>query len=45
MQMTLPEHGIETPSDIQIQAIPRILEGDTLAIQSFTGSGKVSVQL
>ena len=45
MQVTLPKQGIDTPSDIQMQAIPRILAGDTLAIQSFTGSGKVSVHL
>lgn len=36
----LPTMGVEDPSEIQEQAIPAILKGDTLAIQAFTGSGK-----
>lgn len=37
----LPKHGVEEPSEIQVQAVPSILEGKTVAMQSFTGSGKV----
>lgn len=37
----LPTMGVEAPSDIQMQAIPAILKGDTLAMQAYTGSGKV----
>ena len=37
----LPNIGVEAPSEIQLSAIPEISKGTTLAIQSFTGSGKV----
>lgn len=33
--------GVHDPSDIQRVAMPQIVEGRTLAIQSYTGSGKV----
>jgi superfamily II DNA/RNA helicase len=37
----LPEMGVLTPSPIQEAAIPRILSGESIVIQSSTGSGKV----
>lgn len=36
---------IDTPSPIQAAAIPDILKGTNCAIQSYTGSGKVSMRL
>jgi ATP-dependent RNA helicase DeaD len=38
----LAESGIEVPSPIQESAIPVLLSGANAAIQSYTGSGKVS---
>ena len=41
VQVRLAEIGVHEPSDIQRAAMPHIVEGRTLAIQSYTGSGKV----
>lgn len=41
-QAGLAEGGIEVPSPIQEAAIPVLLSGSNAAIQSYTGSGKVS---
>jgi superfamily II DNA/RNA helicase len=41
VQAMLPRIGVDAPSDIQVAAIPEICRGQPLAIQSFTGSGKV----
>jgi hypothetical protein len=41
VQMMLWKLGIDAPSEIQVAAIPVIRKGTTMAIQSFTGSGKV----
>lgn len=38
----LAETGIEVPSPIQEASIPVLLSGANAAIQSYTGSGKVS---
>jgi superfamily II DNA/RNA helicase len=32
---------IQNPTDVQIAAIPKVLAGGNVAIQSYTGSGKV----
>lgn len=44
-QVMLPSHGIDEPSEIQVQAIPSILASKTVAIQSYTGSGKAGFDL
>ena len=33
--------GVQTPTPVQEAAIPRVLRGENIAIQSYTGSGKV----
>lgn len=38
----IEDKGYETPSDIQIQAIPLLLEGHDLLAQSQTGTGKTA---
>ncbi|CAM6117804.1 unnamed protein product [Calypogeia fissa] len=41
----LGEEGLEVPTDVQVAAIPVILEGHDAAIQSYTGSGKTLAYL
>jgi superfamily II DNA/RNA helicase len=45
LQSCLAESGIELPSPIQEAAIPQLLAGHNAAVQSYTGSGKVSLKL
>ena len=33
--------GVQMPTPVQEAAIPRVLRGENIAIQSYTGSGKV----
>jgi superfamily II DNA/RNA helicase len=42
LQSCLAESGIELPSPIQEAAMPQLLAGHNAAVQSYTGSGKVS---
>jgi superfamily II DNA/RNA helicase len=41
IQVMLPTMGVHMPSDIQHSAIPLIKDGRSIALQSYTGSGKV----
>ncbi|KAH9328596.1 hypothetical protein KI387_000704 [Taxus chinensis] len=41
----LKDEGLEVPTDVQVTAIPTILEGQDVAIQSYTGSGKTLAYL
>lgn len=41
LQGNLQSMGIHEPTEVQQQAIPAMLEGRNIAIQSYTGSGKV----
>ena len=41
-QGALAEAGIAEPTPVQLEAIPQILSGSDVAVQSYTGSGKVS---
>ncbi len=45
MQMRLREMGVLQPTDVQREAIPKALTGTNVAIQCYTGSGKVRVLL
>lgn len=40
-QAGLAQLSITAPSPIQSAAVPAVLSGDNVAIQSYTGSGKV----
>ncbi len=40
-QGRLYEMKIEKPTQVQIAAIPKVLSGSNVAIQCYTGSGKV----
>ena len=40
-QMRLKEMGVLQPTDVQQEAIPKALTGTNVAIQCYTGSGKV----
>jgi hypothetical protein len=42
LQSCVGESGIELPSPIQEAAMPQLLAGHNAAVQSYTGSGKVS---
>lgn len=42
MQAGLAQQNIVEPSPIQTAAVPVVLTGENVAIQSYTGSGKVS---
>ena len=41
-QDALAAAGIMEPTPVQLEAIPHILRGSDVAVQSYTGSGKVS---
>lgn len=41
VQMRLKEMGVLQPTDVQREAIPKALTGTNVAIQCYTGSGKV----
>ena len=41
MQMRLKELGVIEPTEVQREAIPKAMAGASLAIQCYTGSGKV----
>jgi superfamily II DNA/RNA helicase len=41
VQAFLDELGIMDPTEVQAAAIPRVLQGGNVAIQCYTGSGKV----
>ena len=41
-QGALAAAGISEPTPVQLEAIPQILRGVDAAVQSYTGSGKVS---
>ena len=41
VQMRLKEMGVLEPTDVQQEAIPKALTGINVAIQCYTGSGKV----
>lgn len=41
----LKDEGLDVPTDVQVSAIPTILEGHDVAIQSYTGSGKTLAYL
>ena len=41
VQAYLDELGIMDPTEVQAAAIPRVLQGGNVAIQCYTGSGKV----
>ncbi|GLJ46041.1 hypothetical protein SUGI_0970040 [Cryptomeria japonica] len=41
----LKVEGLEVPTDVQVTAIPMILKGQDVAIQSYTGSGKTLAYL
>ena len=41
LQGALPAAGIVEPTPVQLEAIPHILRGVDVAVQSYTGSGKV----
>lgn len=43
VQAGLSKQGITSPSPIQAASIPEVLSGSNVAIQSYTGSGKVSL--
>ncbi len=45
MQMRLGELGVVQPTEVQSEAIPRALTGANVAIQCYTGSGKVDHSL
>ncbi|KAL3678012.1 hypothetical protein R1sor_020968 [Riccia sorocarpa] len=45
LQLRIQEEGLEVPTDVQVAAIPTILDGHDAAIQSFTGSGKTLAYL
>lgn len=45
LQEALVQQGIERPTEIQIQAIPLLLQGQDVIGQSFTGSGKTLAYL
>ncbi|KAL2641455.1 hypothetical protein R1flu_009042 [Riccia fluitans] len=45
LQRRVAEEGLEVPTDVQVAAIPTILDGHDAAIQSFTGSGKTLAYL
>ena len=40
-QAGLAEQGFHAPSEVQAAAIPVILQGRNVGVQSYTGSGKV----
>ena len=40
MFQSLSRQGFKTPSNIQLRAIPKALKGETLMVQSATGTGK-----
>jgi len=40
MLASLTRQGFKNPSDIQLKSIPKALKGETLMVQSATGSGK-----
>lgn len=40
MLVSLSRQGFSTPSSIQLRAIPKALKGETLMVQSATGTGK-----
>jgi superfamily II DNA/RNA helicase len=41
----LKDEGLDVPTDVQVSAIPTILKGHDVAIQSYTGSGKTLAYL
>eukprot|EP01018_Ginkgo_biloba_P017963 Gb_01276 [translate_table: standard] len=41
----LEEEGLHVPTDVQVSAIPNVLKGHDVAIQSYTGSGKTLAYL
>ena len=41
VQMRLKEMGVQQPTDVQREAIPKALTNSNVAIQCYTGSGKV----
>uniref|UniRef100_A0A0C9S8H6 RNA helicase n=1 Tax=Wollemia nobilis TaxID=56998 RepID=A0A0C9S8H6_9CONI len=41
----LKDEGLDVPTDVQVTAIPNILKGQDVAIQSYTGSGKTLAYL
>lgn len=41
LQMRLGEMGVLQPTEVQLAAIPKALTGVNLAVQCYTGSGKV----
>lgn len=41
LQGYLEKQGIQSPTPVQCEAIPRILAGENVAVQCYTGSGKV----
>ena len=43
LQGALPAAGIVEPTPVQLEAIPPILRGVDVAVQSYTGSGKVKL--
>jgi hypothetical protein len=43
LQMRLREMGVLQPTQVQQKAIPKALTGVNLAIQCYTGSGKVGI--
>ena len=43
LQGALPAAGIVEPTPVQLEAIPHILRGADVAVQSYTGSGKVKL--
>ena len=45
VQIRLEEQGINSPTPVQKQAIPTILQGSNTAIQCYTGSGKTLAYL
>ncbi|BFI28121.1 protein MpISE1 [Marchantia polymorpha subsp. ruderalis] len=45
LQRRIADEGLEVPTDVQVAAIPTILDGHDAAIQSFTGSGKTLAYL
>ena len=43
LQMRLKEMGVLQPTQVQQEAIPKALTGVNIAIQCYTGSGKVGI--
>lgn len=41
----LKDEGLDVPTDVQVSAIPTVLNGHDVAIQSYTGSGKTLAYL